>query len=60
MLNGILCADKSDTESPKKPPKPPTKAATPSDDDSPERLKTKALESLSKKRRDSDRNRDEA
>lgn len=61
MLNGILCADKSDTESPKKQPKPPTKpTAPPSDDDSPERLKTKALESLSKKRKDSDRNRDEA
>lgn len=65
MLNGILCADKSDTESPKKQPKPPAKPpakpiATPSDDDSPERLKTKALESLSKKRKDSDRNRDEA
>lgn len=61
MLNGILCADKSDTESPKKQPKPATKPTTAaSDDDSPERLKTKVIESLSKKRKDSDRNRDEA
>lgn len=62
MLNGILSADKSDTESPKKPPKPAT-AKPPvaaSDDDSPERLKTKVIESLSKKRKDSDRGRDDA
>lgn len=61
MLNGILCADKSDSESPKKQQKPvPKPAAAASDDDSPERLKTKVIESLSKNRKDSDRNRDEA
>lgn len=59
MLNGILCADKSDTDSPKKQSKPPAKPpVAASDDDSPERLKTKVIESLSKKRKDSDRNRD--
>lgn len=61
MLNGILSADKSDTESPKKPVKPapkPTVDATNSDS-SPERLKTKVIESLSKKRKDSDRNRND-
>lgn len=60
MLNGILSADKSDTESPKKPkptPKPPIENAAHSDDSSPERLKTKVIESLSKKRKDSDRSR---
>lgn len=61
MLNGILSADKSDTESPKKPAKPATKpTVAASDDDSPERLKTKVIESLSKKRKDSDRIRDDA
>lgn len=62
MLNGILSADKSDNDSPqKKPLKPTTKpTVAASDDDSPERLKTKVIESLSKKRKDSDRSRDEA
>lgn len=73
MLSGILCADKSDTESPMKrkqpqsqPPPPqqqpmsqpkPVGNAANSDDSSPERLKTKVIESLSKKRKDSDRSR---
>lgn len=52
MLNGIIHAEKPD--SPKKiknEPKPDIK----SDDSSPERLKTKVLESLSRKRHDSGR-----
>lgn len=58
MLSGILSADKSDTESPKKPkakPEPKSAAVVNSDDSSPERLKTKVMESLSKKRKDSER-----
>lgn len=59
MLNGILSVDKSDADSPKKAKPDPKseKQAAHSDDSSPERLKTKALESLSKKRKDSDRSR---
>lgn len=57
MLNGILNTDKSDTESPRKAPKPAPKEPSGSDDSSPERLKTKVIESLSRKRKDSDRNR---
>lgn len=60
MLNGILSADKSDTDSPKKlksKPQPNPDDAANSDDSSPERLKTKVMESLSKKRKDSDRSR---
>lgn len=56
MLNGILSADKSDSESPMK-AKPPPKETPASDDSSPERLKTKVIESLYKKRKDSDRSR---
>lgn len=52
MLNGIIHAEKQD--SPKK-IKSESKAETKSDDDSPERLKTKVLESLSRKRNDSSR-----
>lgn len=48
MLDGIINADK--TESPKKEKNEPK-----SDDSSPERLKTKVIESLSRKRKDSDR-----
>lgn len=57
MLNGILNADKSDTDSPKKAVKPAPKPAdnAANSDSSPERLKTKVIESLSKKRKDSDR-----
>lgn len=58
MLNGILSTDKSDTDSPKK-SKSAQKQEEPanSDDSSPERLKTKVIESLSRKRKESDRNR---
>lgn len=58
MLNGILSADKSDSESPNK-TKSATKQKEPanSDDSSPERLKTKVIESLSRKRKESDRGR---
>lgn len=59
MLTGILSADKSDTESPLKAAKPTAKEQTESDDSSPERLKTKVIESLSRKRKDSDRTRKE-
>lgn len=55
MLNGILSADKSDSESPMK--AKPAKETPVSDDSSPERLKTKVIESLYKKRKDSDRSR---
>lgn len=58
MLNGILNTDKSDTESPKKPKSAPKQEDTAnSDDSSPERLKTKVIESLSRKRKESDRSR---
>lgn len=61
MLNGILNADKSDNESPMKMAKQALKPAQSpnSDDSSPERLKTKVIESLSKKRKDSDRSRND-
>lgn len=48
MLNGIVNADKTASESPKK-------CESKSDDSSPERLKTKVIESLSRKRKDSER-----
>lgn len=56
MLNGILNADKSDNESQKK-LKTASKQENPvnSDDSSPERLKTKLIESLTKKRKGSER-----
>lgn len=57
MLNGIMSAEKSDTDSPKKAKPQPKQEPKHSDDSSPERLKNKALESLSKKRKDSDRSR---
>ena len=58
MLNGILSADKSDTDSPKKTKSAPKQEeANNSDDSSPERLKTKVIESLSRKRKESERNR---
>lgn len=53
MLNGIIHAEKPD--SPKKIKISESKADTKSDDSSPERLKTKVLESLSRKRHDSGR-----
>lgn len=52
MLNGIIHAEKPD--SPKK-NKSESKVDTKSDDSSPERLKTKVLESLTRKRNDSGR-----
>ncbi|XP_031638425.1 zinc finger matrin-type protein CG9776 [Contarinia nasturtii] len=55
MLNGILSADKSDNESPKKLKVAPKQEN--SDDSSPERLKTKLIESLTKKRKGSERSR---
>lgn len=56
MLNGIINNDKS-TEEPHEAKANNDKIATDatSDDDSPERLKNKVIESLSRKRKDSER-----
>lgn len=55
MLNGIISSDKSASPDKTKTETKPEEEKSKSDDSSPERLKTKAIESMSRKHKDSER-----